>query len=180
MLGLLKKKYKIRIKVKRFFFEKELVFSFNQGTFKENLELFYSIKKGKIYEFLFDFLNKSGKISVRDFNSIPFLEKQRIINFLIDTFAKGFFDKKGKKPIESPPFGSFIVFICEHSNETVDSLLSKTWEQIEFMLEGIIWNLNEQTKEGRNKNKLSQIKKGTSFEEEKKAIKEYFKNKYGY
>lgn len=53
---------------------------------------------------------------------------------------------------QKEPESSFIMFLLENSNETIESLLRLTWRQVEFMKDGIIWNLNSQTKKGQERN----------------------------
>lgn len=73
----------------------------------------------------------------------------------LDTALRGMYGSSDKKS-DVPP-SSFIVFVAEKLNIDPLSMIEKyTPEAINFLAEGIEWNINAQTKEGqmRNERKL--------------------------
>lgn len=45
-----------------------------------------------------------------------------------------------------------ICFILQNTSETMETLLNMTWEQIEYIIEGVAWNINSQSKKGKQRN----------------------------
>jgi len=175
MRRLLPQKFSIRFEIRRRFFgRKKIQISFQQGTFREILQFREALLTGKIDEFLREFL----KIPSRVFRILNFMEKEKIISFLQKTFAKGFFSQDSTEA-ETPP-ESVIAFICQHSSETLASLSNLTWSQIEFLFDGIVWNLNSQTKDGRRANQIEQQERKLAAAEGgnfKQKVKEFFAKK---
>ena len=163
MLELLKKKYNIELEFFGLFGRpKKVSFQYKQGTLRELLELQESINKDRdLRKTLFDFLKnktkRSKKFTRRMFHQMHDKRMGEVMDFVLDTYAKGFFTKtdqpseKSFKNIKSPTSSAFCV-IFEKTGESLDSLLKMTWEQIEFLMEGVSWNLNSMTKEGQKKN----------------------------
>ena len=64
----------------------------------------------------------------------------------------------------------------EKIGETTGSILCLTWDQILFLSEGVVWNLNAQTKEGQRRNKIDfenkQFREEISDEEALRLIRE--------
>ena len=85
---------------------------------------------------------------------------RKIFDFFLETYAKWFYLKeKWTEWWENTPFSSVIAFILQNTNETLQSLKKLTWEEINFISEWIIYNMNEQTKEWKELNKKNQAKK---------------------
>lgn len=164
MLELLRKTYTLEIE---FTVEKTVKFTYQQAIFKEILSLCKTIEDQiNLGEWLYDFLMKKCTQDVKmikeDFNMLNEDQVTRIMNFTLDTYGRKYFSTSEKIDIKKKaksPSSSFITFILKETNETLDSLLNLTWEQIEFLQEGVVWNLNEQSKEGRQRNKMQAIMK---------------------
>lgn len=200
MLELLPKTYKIELT-----FSKDYIvqFKYRQGTFRDLLELSYLVKHDKslirwLYNFLngqcerkiikkpkkrFNFLMKkkvhNGKISMRTFNLLSKEKLETILDFILNTYGKDFFMSKNDfvpKVKTHAPTSSMIAYILEHTNETVETLLDLSWEQIKYLFDGIVYNANEQTKKGQARNKtnmrMKQAKEAMSDEEALKQVKE--------
>ena len=164
MKELLRKKYSFPI---RFLTKETFRIHFEQATLRELLEMSDVVKDhDSLNTWLFKFLSKNargnGKITMKLYGQLTVKHVNSIIEYLMETYAKGYFEKaeEGKEPKPAKaPSSSFIAFLLSNSNETVDSLLGMTWEQIEYLLEGVAWNVREQSKDGRAENKRLWIKK---------------------
>lgn len=155
MKELHKKQYTLKIETKTFFLKREKVFCFEQGTLRELLEFSQWLKdEDDVIDWLHYFLNKSGKISRKELKKLGGEKINGIIDYLMGTFGKDFFQKTNKETVEKAPMSSFFAFVMEKTGENLDSLLDLTWEQIIFVSEGIVWNGNQQTKKGRQENQI--------------------------
>jgi len=160
-------------------FKRKLKFKFKQGIFKDLIE----IPKFLSEDWLFTFLNKHGKITKTQFNAILPFRKKQILEYVLDKYSFGMF--KGNKELtnnpllnlNTPPFSSLVCFLTQNTSETLEDLLGYTWEQIQFLIEGAIYNLNEKTKEGQRMNKRNTLRKQTNTnrtrEEDLKIAKEF-------
>lgn len=191
MEELLQKKYRLEIEFfGRFHKPKKIEFIYKQGSLRQLLEMKADLTDSeKIRTWLFNFLVKSvqqnDKLTLKLFNQLSTGEINSILEFLINTFAKGFFtkntDTKEKTSTEKSPTNSTICTILEKTNETVESLLDMTWEQISYLVDGIVWNLNSQSKKGQDKNarsmRMKDLKDGFANTEmdEVKALEERMK-----
>jgi hypothetical protein len=188
MKELLRKNYNIEIE---FFGENDepltISFQYEQGSLRGLLSIKEAFREGiKVEDWLFDFLMKkttqSVKLTKELFEQLGETHIANLSNFIFDTYAKDFFEKSNKPKKEEDlfqnvkaPSSSLICLILEKTNESIESLLDMTWEQIVYLVEGIIWNLNAQTKEGQDKNKrnarMKMLKEETSDEDALAAIK---------
>lgn len=152
-------------------------FEIQQATFGELLEMTERIDgESDMRAWLFDLLLKKASSSVKikreDLGGLMPKRVVEIINWLMETYGKGFFVREEKKPQDKlkekarekgklkeeeddsdTPSSSLICFLLENTNETLSTLMGLTWEQIEYLMQGVIWNKNATTKEGRRANK---------------------------
>ena len=165
MEELLRKKYNIELE---FFGEKnkplKISFQYEQGSFRDVLLIKEDLAGGMdIVEWLFYFLMKktiqSDKLTKELFEQLSDSRIADIIDFVFNTYAKDFFEKSKEKKKEEDPFkdvkapsSSLICLLLEKTNEKIETLLDMTWEQIRYLIDGIIWNLNAATKDGQKKN----------------------------
>jgi len=167
MKELYRKTYGLDIVVPFFMFKKTLEFEFQEGTMNELQEVAEVVsgedKEKKLSIWLFDFLNKSGKIPKKQFSGLTSNMVEQIIANILKNWGGGYFDKTGKKGTSNAPESSVICFVLGKSNETVSSLLSLTWRQLNFIISGIVWNENEKTKEGKIEN-LRNMKGNTDLD----------------
>jgi len=155
----------LNIEYKIFFWKYKRTYKFQTATLKELIEFSTWIKNEEdLLDWLFRFLCKHGKITKREFKQITPEKVNSILEYLKKTFGKGFFEETKKKTAEKAPISSFFALIMKNSGETTKSILSLTWGQIMFLSEGIIWNLNAQTKDGQKRNNRDFQKK--KFQEE--------------
>lgn len=156
--------------------ELSFTFRFQQGTLRELLEFHEYVKQNLADDWLWEFLNEKceqtvtfgpkkqtwnkpkppDKMTVGQFNCLPKKTLENVIDFILKTFGKGFFKKgeeRGKRV--TAPIESMFVSVFQETNETMESVLNMTWEQFLFIHDGLIYNLNERTEEGRRRNKMN-------------------------
>lgn len=165
MKELIRKKYVFPIRFKTLFSRKGkiILFEYQQATLAELLEMGQTItNQTSLTAWLYNFLSKNAKngdkITMRMFAQMKAEHLNKIVSHLLETYAKGYFreatkQEKENAPKQKAPDSSFFALIFEHSNETAESLLKLTWEQIEYIIDGITWNLRGQTKEGQAENR---------------------------
>ncbi len=165
MKDLLRRTYKINLTVKRRFLpDKNIIIPFSEGSLEEILSLMHIFETSGIFVGVLKFLSDHG-LPKKYEKHVSHNVLYDLYFFVLETYCYGYIDvkklknkmesqessKRGKKE-QKEPEASFIMFLLENSNETIESLLRLTWRQVEFMKEGIIWNLNSQTKKGQERN----------------------------
>jgi len=164
MIEIIRKKYKIELEflgnerepIKTFFF-------YQQGSLREILITKDKIERaGSLDEWLFEFLEncaeKDSKFSRELFEQLTQEKILELSSFIFSTYCKGYFVKDGEaKKMKNQrgvqtPSNALIAFLMEKTNETLESLLEMTWEQINYIIAGIIWNMNELTPAGKQRN----------------------------
>jgi len=109
-----------------------------------------------MYDWAYTFLSDKMTVTKKD---IEKLDVPKLFDIYLDTACRGFYDT-GKKKGDGSPISAFFAFLAKESKTDMLSLIkSYTPEALNFMAEGIVYNLNEQTKEGQKRNKLNAIKK---------------------
>ena len=174
MLEFHRKKYRGTIEISP---DRILHLEYEQGTFGDLLEMSQIMEDSPegLFDWLSDFFYRFSKeqerIDPKELSNFPPEALSKILQPILDTFAKGYFSrldneeetKKASSDHYSPQ-SSFICYILEHSNETLESLKAMTWEMVTAMQEGIIWNIREQTKQGREDNKRDAALKASRLE----------------
>ncbi len=162
---MLKKQFKLSIDFfGRFNKPKTIEFAYWQASLRELLEMKREFNApGGQKEWLFDFLMKktkqSDKLKRKLFDQLGEKQIDSIVDFVLKTYAKDYFEKaklpKDQTPRKEKLDTSYatICLILEKTSETMESLLNMTWEQIQYILDGTLWNMNAQTKEGQKRNK---------------------------
>lgn len=183
MQELIRIKYRLSIEFFGRFGKAKLIhFEYEQAKFKDLIEMQSKINDDEslrkwLLNFLMEKTKQSDKLTVNLFNQISTFEINSIMEFLFKTYAKGFFEKEksGSKGRKKSPDSSLICTILEKTNETVESLLNMTWDQIKFLSEGITWNLNAQSKKGQQANernlRLKELKENFSDKDTEAALK---------
>jgi len=191
MQELLKKNYRVQVE---FFGEKMLpetfTFVYLQGSLRETLLVKESIDRwGNLDNWLFEFLIKNQEsgpeLTRHTFEQMTPRKILDLSNFILSTYCKGYFEKvkesedatmegkKSQKIVTNAPFSSTICVLLEKTNETLETLLDMTWEQITYIISGIVWNMNESTPKGKARNKaglaMGEHKKEISDEEAREA-----------
>ena len=192
MIELLRKKYKLELELFGLFNRpKKIEIYYEEATFGELINMKSKINHPeKLYFWLKDFLmNKTTqnvKLTPKLYNQLTQEQFLKIIEILLNSYAKGYFKKdrieeklgekkKKNKPRRAAPPGTLIAYLMENTNETMESLLNMTWAQIEFVLEGIVWNHNEQTEEGKRRNqqklRMTDLKDSTDEERDQETVR---------
>lgn len=130
-------------------------------------------KKIDLWLWVIDFCKKFWKINKDDESSIYF-SSGKIFEIIKETYFKWLFQET-KAKWDDTPIISLITFVAkESSTSTLDILYKMTYEEFKLIIDGVIWNLNEQTKKGKQKNRLKLVssKKENRSEEENQEIKE--------
>ena len=161
-----RKEYEIELNLPIFIFlnsfgiylSRKRIFKYKQALFRDIVKL--DVNDLNSEKWLFDFLNKFGKISKVQFGIMSPEKKVKIFQYILETYFKGMFEKpsNSKKSKKQHPFYAMIGTILERSGETLNTLMDYTWEQIMNILDGIVWNINEQTEKGRRINERKMIK----------------------
>ena len=166
MKHLYRKTYYLEIKIPRKILkDKEILFKYKQGTINQLLELSNWI--GKQYDvrgYILHFLNDicfEGKISSKDFRKIKFRHTTKIFNYIMNTLGKDYFNQEKSKDSNNIPTSSFIASICKQLKMSALDFLQLTWEQVSYLSDGIVWNNNEMTKEGKRENIRNSMKNRT-------------------
>jgi len=169
MLELIEKKYSINVK---FLDSKDYKVEYGQAKFKEVLEFQTIMENEKaLVEWLYFFIksNCKQKVTKKMFNQLKTNHINKILDFILKTYFQNFYKKSEKNDVQKSPTSSFIAFILQYTNETVESLMNMTWQSIEYIMEGIVWNLKEQTPQGKAENRrqfeLKKCKEEMSDEE---------------
>lgn len=185
MQEMLRKKFKLSIE---FFGEKgvpkNIDFIYEQGSLRDLLEIQNKLDHpDDLHSWLFDFLMKktvqSDKLTLELFKQLPAYRANDIIEYILKSYGKGFFkktEKDDKKVFQKKsPDSSMICFILQNTSETMENLLNMTWEQIEYIIEGVAWNLNSQHKKGRQRNeqmmRMKELESTANVDEEQEKIK---------
>ena len=143
-------------------------------------------KNENAIEWVFDFLkNKCDgpkKLEMKDFLQMSREEFNNLFERIIETFAKGYVNNGNKKHISlkaPPPDSSLFCFIMSHTGHKMSDILDMTWEMVDFLIEGIVYNEQEKTKKGQKKNEVDNMMRASkneiSDEDAKKQAREMMK-----
>ncbi len=174
-------KIKILKNYKIFEYHKNIMLTFNQAKMIDILKFIEESKKSNfdLWIWVLDFCKAHWKVKKSDEGSIYFWS-WKIFEQIKDTFFKWLF-KDWKWKWDESPVISLITFIAKESwISTLDILYKMTYEELELVAEGVIWNINEQTKKWQQKNRLKSIydkKKNRTPEEEEEIKKKLAKLK---
>jgi len=142
---------------------------YKQLSYYECIELHYLITKWlNIKEWTYNFLKDKIIITYEDLSKIDI---DKFFNIYLDTACRWFYSKDKKKN-ETIPFEAYITFLSKEINIDPLTLIKEyTPEAINCITDGIIYNINEQTEQWRNKNRINQEIKNTPKEEKDKILK---------
>ena len=79
---------------------------------------------------------------------------------------------------EFSPYASYLVFLVQELRIEPRKLMEYTLQEIEYLSEGILWNLNAKSEEGQKQNRLrgQQLQAGEKLEKEKSKIDAFLKS----
>lgn len=180
--NLLRKNYNLKLIIGW----KDIIVKYRQASILTTLEFAEDVQNENfdLVKYIIDFIEKNGNIELSDEQKKDILPKTvEIFENLKKTLFKSFFlDKKGSSG-SNAPFSSFLMLICDKFSCDPNHLLKNyTWEQIsseDGYTDWIIWNSNEQTKEGQEKNRRKAKFKNTftnSVEEDLKIAQQAIKD----
>lgn len=161
-----RKTFKMELEVWGRFFGKETVtVTFRQGTMREVLRMAHFAQSDDAETWVREFLFAHG-VEEYQLRKMVAESYNKILTFLLRTFAKGFTDKpkKGKGRGKKHPIYAGITTILQDTSIDLEGFLGMTWEQVRFVLRGLQYNTNELTKKGQNLNKVEVAME--EFEEE--------------
>ena len=161
MFELLRKEYEVEILGQ--------TLKYNQATVYECIDFSYTIQQEwfKLEDWIYEFLNDKIKLQKTDLLKV---DLSKFIDMLYSSLFKWFFVKSTSSG-KSIPYASYVVFLSEKLHIDPNNILNTyTPEQLSFYTDWIIYNINEQTKEWRNKNKINQDIKNTSQSDKDKIL----------
>ena len=151
------------------FKHKTYKFVLKQASLKDIIEFDFYLKQENdtISKHIYELLKSLNKDFERDFDkiilNITFEIHCKIHDFFLKNYCTWFYEKKEKskvvESIEKTPFSSIIASILTNTNETMESLLKLTWEQITYISEWLVYNTNNQTPEWKEENRTKLNKK---------------------
>ncbi|HPO06089.1 MAG TPA: hypothetical protein PLQ36_03190 [Candidatus Gracilibacteria bacterium] len=129
---------------------------YKQFTLLECLEFSHGLENNNytIEEWVTKFIETNSTLNPKEIQTL--ILEGDFLRILLETAFKGYFS--GRKSIgQGMPFEAFIAFLSEKLNTDPNSLIANyTLEQLIYYADGIIFNLNEQTKDGQRRNKINQ------------------------
>jgi len=145
MFEILKKTYRLDLLGKTLVYE--------QLSMYDCIEFLWQINEEsiEIEQWAYNFIRQRIKITKKEFKQI---DVEKFMQVMFDTAFKSFFNssKKGSKY----PFEAYVMFLSEKFSLDPETLMKRyTPEQISYFVEGIIYNNNEQSKEGQRRNKMN-------------------------
>lgn len=156
MKEMLRKKYRISVQFSK---RHSVDFDYDQLGMGDVIDFMHSSDQ---IQWAMDFLSKkatpSAKVKPKHFASLSHKQWQGIGAILLKSFTEAQGNSK-RKVREQAPFSSMICLIMEHTNETFESILNLTWDQINFLVDGIRWNIRSQSKKAREENKREMLRK---------------------
>lgn len=144
---------------------------FTQASMYDCIHFSYELQKKdfNLTIWIIDFIKNRIEVKEADLLKVDY---NKLFEVLQDTYFKWYFSKK-KQTWETYPFEAYIMFLSDKFNLDPDTFLKRyTPEQINFYLEGIIYNLNQQTKDGQKKNRIKQNMKELQKEQTPEEAKE--------
>ena len=148
MYQILRKDFELPIKIK----EKHIL-KYKQASMYECIEFSYEINQEwfNINERILKFLNKNW-VKIKK-TELVFIDLQKLIDVIFDTRYRGFFWKDKKE--SNYPLEAYFQFLGQKLSLDPLSVIKKyTPEQIKYLVDWIIYNINEQSKEWQRKNKI--------------------------
>lgn len=163
MFEVLRKEYELDLLWKKLFF--------TQASMYECIQFSYELQKKDfdLVKWMCDFIKERIDVKESDLLNIDF---NKFFEVLQNYYFKWYFSKE-KQTWETYPFEAYIMFLSEKFNIDPNTLLKTyTPEQINFYLEWIIYNINNETKEWQRRNKIKQAMKELEKEKTQEEAKE--------
>lgn len=165
---MVRKKFAININIKRRYYKKTITLEYEQATMYEVLEFLQeSEKKGFsiswwVVDFVENFWDK--KLNIIDKRVISVIY-EKIYDSIRETYFEGAFWlletvwEWNQEVSEDTSLSSYVVFLSKELKvDPIYILKNYTLSQLKFFTNGIVWNMNEATPEGKKKNRTAFLK----------------------
>lgn len=144
-----------------FSFKKKTIISvFTEGTFGEVLDFQHSLSSTeKIIKKSYEIISQKKNIQLEEFMNTHPEKLIKLCEYILKKWSGGFytFSRSGGKA--KYPDSSWIQIFLKDTSHSLEEMKQLRFSDIDFLLEGITWNANEQSKEGRRKNQEALYKK---------------------
>ena len=140
-----------------------------QFSYLECLEFAYLLQEDDFdfNKWVYDFLRQKIRITEQDMGKI---DLDKFLQVLNETVMKGFYSKSKSK--SNYPLSAYLTTLSERLHIHPNKLIEKyTPEQMNFYLEGLVYNANETTKEGKRRNRINMAMKNDKYDREKELEK---------
>jgi len=169
----IRKEYEISFTVNAVFkwkeVEKKFTLFYKQATILDTLEFLKVLEDDSVTQRLLEFVEKQWELDKFTLWLIKIDSKllQTIFNTVKDTMFSWVFWTGGEKSSEKQqPYSSALVFLCEKICVWPDEFQKKyTIEQMMFLMEWVIYNINAQTEEWQVENERIEFNKENSDED---------------
>nr|DAK26176.1 MAG TPA: hypothetical protein [Caudoviricetes sp.] len=178
---MLRKQWKIRLVIEKKTLwwkrKKEVLITYSGATLYQQMELANAKTDEEKVAFFLDFIRKNTEIKLSSSDELAILPNlERIAEQII---ATAFSTKsRGEKNNEFSPYSSYLVFLVQELRIEPRVLMDYTLQEIEYLSEGLIRNLNAKTEEGQKQNRLKaqQLQAGEVLELKKEMIDAFLKS----
>lgn len=178
---MLRKQWKIRLVIeKKFFFwkrKKEVLITYGGATLYQQMELTKAKTDEEKVAFFMGWIKKNTEKKLSPTDELAILPNlERIAEQII---ATAFSTKsRGEKNSEFSPYSSYLVFLTQELWIEPRVLMNYTLQEIEYLSEGLIRNLNAKTEEGQKQNRLKaqQLQAEEVLEQKKEMIDTFLKS----
>lgn len=178
---MLRKQRKIRLVIEKkilwWKMQKEVLITYGGATLYQQMELTNAKTDEEKIAFFLNFIrqNTKTKLSSSDEKTIT----QNIESIAQQIITTAFSTKsRGDKSNEFSPYASYLVFLSKELGIEPRVLMHYSLQEIEYLSEGLLRNLNAKTEEGQKQNRLKaqKLQAGEVLEQKKEMIDAFLKN----
>lgn len=178
---MLRKQRKIRLVIEKKTLwwkrKKEVLITYGGATLYQQMELTNAKTDEEKVAFFLDWIKKHTETKLSPSDELAILPNlERIVEQIV---ATAFSTKaRGEKSNEFSPYSSYVVFLVQELWIEPRVLMDYTLQEIEYLSEGLIRNLNAKTEEGQKQNRLKaqQLQAGEVLEQKKEMIDTFLKS----
>lgn len=156
---------------------KEVLITYGGATLYQQMELANAKTDEEKVAFFMDWIKKNTETKLSPSDELAILPNlERIAEQII---ATAFSTKsRGEKNSEFSPYSSYLIFLVQELGIEPRVLMNYTLQEIEYLSEGLIRNLNAKTEEGQKQNRLKaqQLQAGEVLEQKKETIDAFLKS----
>lgn len=178
---MLRKQWKIRLVIEKKMLwwkrKKEVLITYGGATLYQQMELTKAKTDEEKVAFFMGWIKKNTEKKLSPTDELAILPNlERIAEQII---ATAFSTKsRGEKNSEFSPYSSYVVFLVQELRIEPRVLMDYTLQEIEYLSEGILWNINAKSEEGQKQNRLKaqQLQAGEVLEQKKEMIDAFLKS----